>query len=179
MRRTSASRRRRCISQGILITHFAIVYAHERGEKDVTGHVGVFNGIFGAFMLLTGVSGNMISSVFFFFAPGAGNDCADEDGNSTSAGTNAMPQSVVNGLFSIYLLSVVCGIACATVMLPGPAVMAAERAARGLVRKTPLFAPFIYKTIFLPRQARDRHRENSKSGVFLRTSMERERNRPL
>ena len=29
------------------------------------------------------------------------------------------------------------------------------------VRKTPLFAPFIYKCIILPRQARDKHRENS------------------
>jgi len=39
----------------------------------------------------------------------------------------------------------------------------------GPVRKTPLFAPFIYKTVILPRQARDKHRENSqKSGVFRR-----------
>ena len=31
------------------------------------------------------------------------------------------------------------------------------------VRKTPLFAPFIYiTTVILPRQARDKHRENSK-----------------
>jgi WD40 repeat protein len=38
------------------------------------------------------------------------------------------------------------------------------------VRKTPLFAPFLQKTIILPRQARDKHRENSKnSGVFLRS----------
>ena len=34
------------------------------------------------------------------------------------------------------------------------------------VRKTPLFAmPFIYKTNILPRQARDKHRENSKKEV--------------
>ena len=38
------------------------------------------------------------------------------------------------------------------------------------MRKTPLFAPFIYKCIILPRQAWDKHRENSKkSGVFART----------
>jgi hypothetical protein len=39
-----------------------------------------------------------------------------------------------------------------------------------LVRKTPLFAPFVCnKCIFLPRQAQDKHRENSKmSGVFRR-----------
>jgi hypothetical protein len=40
-----------------------------------------------------------------------------------------------------------------------------------MVRKTPLFAPFIFFIIFiiLQRQARDKHRENSKkSGVFLR-----------
>jgi hypothetical protein len=40
-----------------------------------------------------------------------------------------------------------------------------------MVRKTPLFAPFIFikKCIILQRQARDKHRENSKkSGVFLR-----------
>jgi hypothetical protein len=31
------------------------------------------------------------------------------------------------------------------------------------VRKTPLFAPFVCnKCIFLPRQAQDKHRENSK-----------------
>jgi hypothetical protein len=37
-----------------------------------------------------------------------------------------------------------------------------------LVRKTPLFAPFLYKTIMLPGQARDKHRENSKkSGCVL------------
>ena len=29
------------------------------------------------------------------------------------------------------------------------------------VRKTPLFAPFIHKTIILPRQARDKHRESA------------------
>eukprot|EP01046_Picozoa_sp_COSAG06_P022624 COSAG06_NODE_1763_length_8449_cov_184.922275_3_plen_56_part_00 len=34
--------------------------------------------------------------------------------------------------------------------------------------KNVLFEPFIYKTIFLPRQARDTHRENSKkNGVSL------------
>jgi hypothetical protein len=30
----------------------------------------------------------------------------------------------------------------------------------GSVRKTPLFAPFRYKTIILPRQARDKHRKS-------------------
>jgi hypothetical protein len=37
-----------------------------------------------------------------------------------------------------------------------------------LGRETPLFAPFIYKCTISPRQARDKHRENSKkSGVSL------------
>eukprot|EP01046_Picozoa_sp_COSAG06_P017324 COSAG06_NODE_1172_length_10425_cov_7.741042_7_plen_93_part_00 len=33
--------------------------------------------------------------------------------------------------------------------------------------KTALFQPFVYKMIILPRQARDKHRENSKKGRFL------------
>jgi predicted nicotinamide N-methyase len=36
-----------------------------------------------------------------------------------------------------------------------------------LVRKTPLFEPFIYKCIMLPRQARDKHRETLKKRRFL------------
>jgi hypothetical protein len=37
------------------------------------------------------------------------------------------------------------------------------------VRKTPLFAPFVYKCIILPRQAPDKHWKTQKrSGVFLR-----------
>ena len=33
------------------------------------------------------------------------------------------------------------------------------------VRKTPLFAPFVYKTNILPRQARDKHRESTQKRV--------------
>jgi hypothetical protein len=37
-----------------------------------------------------------------------------------------------------------------------------------MVRKTPLFAPFIYKNaIILPRQARDKHRETQKRVAFF------------
>jgi hypothetical protein len=46
-----------------------------------------------------------------------------------------------------------------------------EAAVRALdrVRKTPLLGHLYIKCIILPRQARDKHRENSKkSGVFLR-----------
>ena len=32
--------------------------------------------------------------------------------------------------------------------------------------KNGLFEPFIYKTMILPRQARDRHRENSQQRAF-------------
>ena len=40
-----------------------------------------------------------------------------------------------------------------------------------MVRKTPLFAPFMHKCIILPRQAWDKHRETSKkSGVFRRVT---------
>ena len=34
-------------------------------------------------------------------------------------------------------------------------------------KKTALFEPYLYKMIILPRQARDRHRENSKKAHFL------------
>lgn len=133
-----------------------MMYAHERGEKDVTSHVGFFNGIFGMFMLLTGVSGNMISSVFFFFAAEAGDDDCSVAQNSTAAAaeTNAVPQSVVTGLFSIYLLSVACGVACATVMLPGPAVMVAEREEHGLNVEGDTKKPSLMTTIRMLRQPR-------------------------
>jgi hypothetical protein len=35
------------------------------------------------------------------------------------------------------------------------------------VRKTPLFAPFMFKMHLLPRQAQDKHRENSKRAAFF------------
>jgi len=34
------------VSQGILITHFAMLFAEKRGDADGTAHVGFFNGIF-------------------------------------------------------------------------------------------------------------------------------------
>ena len=37
-------------------------------------------------------------------------------------------------------------------------------------KETRLFAPFIYKMIVLPRQARDKHRENSIKDVFMQSS---------
>jgi hypothetical protein len=48
----------------------------------------------------------------------------------------------------------------------GQRYLAAIRGLPGKVRKG-AFAPFIYKTIILPRQARDKHRENSKKARFL------------
>jgi hypothetical protein len=36
-----------------------------------------------------------------------------------------------------------------------------------MARKTPLFAPFIYTHFFLPRQARDKHRESTQKRVVF------------
>jgi len=117
------------VSQGILITHFAMVYAHKRGEADVTGHVGFFNGIFGMFMLLTGVSGNLISSAVFSLSDATGDDC--EGAANETAGAvvedDEVPQSVVDTLFAIYLFSVACGVVMAQMTLPAQEDMFSQR----------------------------------------------------
>ena len=44
--------------------------------------------------------------------------------------------------------------------------------------ETRLFAPFLYKMIILPRQARDKHRENSKKDAFLQAKPAQTPRRP-
>ena len=116
------------VSQGILITHFATLFAVKRGESDGTAHVGFFNGIFSAFMVMTGVVGNLVSSFVFNGYNGA---CSGGGNTTTGSGGGTalitVPQSAVDSLFSIYLLSTALAILAATFTLPSMATIEAER----------------------------------------------------
>jgi hypothetical protein len=98
------------VSQGILITHLAMVYAKKRGETDATAHVGFFNGIFGTAMLLQGVAGSLVMSAFEFLTTSECDDVADDvaGGNTTAAaaaqaagdgGEGAISQGTITGEF--------------------------------------------------------------------------------
>ena len=132
------------VSQGILITHFAQVYARRRGEGDASAHVGYFNGIFQCFLVLTGVAGNLLSSVVF-----------DAGSQQSSGGVPAaVPQSTVNCLFGIYLACVVAAIVCAAWTLPTTATVGAERIRYNLVAKGDAKLPTIWTTLNIMQQPR-------------------------
>ena len=134
------------VSQGILITHFAQVYARRRGEEDASAHVGYFNGIFQCFLVLTGVAGNLMSSIVFDM---------DRKGKSTGASaTAAVPQSTVFLLFSIYLLCVVIAIVCAAWNLPTTATVEAERVRYNLVVDGAEKLPTLWTTFNIMKQPR-------------------------
>jgi hypothetical protein len=152
------------VSQGILITHFAMLFAEKRGDADGTAHVGFFNGIFSAFMVMTGVVGNLVSSFVFNGYNGA---CASGDGggggddgsasSSSIAGDAgaavAVPQSAVDGLFSIYLLSTALAVLTATLTLPSMETVRAEREKYNMVDEGKV-VPSLWMTLQLLVQPR-------------------------
>ena len=88
-------------SSGIIITHISQVFARKRGEDDTTAHVGFFNGIFSMFMVMTGVVGNLVSSLVFDSYNGAcsgGSSSAGSDSELLGEGEAAIPvpQSAVD-----------------------------------------------------------------------------------
>lgn len=111
------------VSQGILITHFALMFAEKRGEKDGTAHVGFFNGIFSSFMVMTGVVGNLVSSFVFNGYNGA---CSGTGSGSRETEV-VVPQSAVNWLFSVYLCFTALAVATATCTLPSMDIVERER----------------------------------------------------
>ncbi len=141
------------VSQGILITHFATLFAVKRGDSDGTAHVGFFNGIFSAFMVMTGVVGNLVSSFVFNGYNGA---CSG-DGHSSMAGSEeapmAVPQSAVDGLFSIYLFSTALAVLTATFTLPSMATIEAEREKYNMVDDEKVL-PSLLMTVKLLMQPR-------------------------
>jgi hypothetical protein len=152
------------VSQGILITHFAMLFAEKRGDADGTAHVGFFNGIFSAFMVMTGVVGNLVSSFVFNGYNGA---CASgdgggggDDGSASSSSTAgdagaavAVPQSAVDGLFSIYLLSTALAVLTATLTLPSMETVRAEREKYNMVDEGKV-VPSLWMTLQLLVQPR-------------------------
>ena len=84
---------------------------------------------FGMFMLLTGVSGNLISSAVVSLSDATGDDC--EGAANETAGAvvedDEVPQSVVDTLFAIYLFSVACGVVMAQMTLPAQEDMFSQR----------------------------------------------------
>ena len=89
------------VSQGIIITHISQVFARKRGEDDTTAHVGFFNGIFSMFMVMTGVVGNLVSSLVFDSYNGAcsgGSSSGGSDSELLGEGEAAIPvpQSAVD-----------------------------------------------------------------------------------
>lgn len=145
------------VSQGILITHFATLFAKKRGDYDETAHVGFFNGIFSAFMVMTGVVGNLVSSFVFNGYNGAcgglGNGSASAADGNGSAAQVAVPQSAVDGLFSIYLVSTALAVLTATFTLPSMATIEAERDQHNLVDDEKI-APSLWMTLRLLVQPR-------------------------
>jgi|EP01047_Picozoa_sp_COSAG01_P057112 MFS family permease len=148
------------VSQGILITHFAQMYARARGEDDVSAHVGLFNGIFQSFLVLTGVAGNVLSSVVFDTDGGGGGGGTGSSHSgvlSAAAATTqstTVPQSTVFLLFAVYLGSVGCAILCALGTLPSTATVEAERRLHGLAVAGSEKMPTIWTTLQILRQPR-------------------------
>ena len=122
----------------------AQVYSRSRGEEDASAHVGYFNGIFQSFLVLTGVAGNLVSSIVF----SAGNSGG---GGGSSA---AIPQSTVFVLFAIYLGSAAVAIACAAYSLPTTATVEAERARWKLAVVGAEKVPTVWTTLGMLRQRR-------------------------
>jgi hypothetical protein len=128
--------------------------------------VGYFNGIFQGFLVLTGVAGNLLSSLVFDLdraAAAAGTDAAassasgPSDGSSQSAGgggSTAVPQSTVFLLFALYLVCVVLAIVCATCTLPTTAMVEVERERYGLVVKGAGKLPSLWTTVNIMKQPR-------------------------
>eukprot|EP01051_Picozoa_sp_SAG22_P011182 SAG22_NODE_1056_length_5777_cov_137.240402_5_plen_442_part_00 len=129
------------VSQGILITHYAQVYARSRGEEDASAHVGYFNGIFQSLLVLTGVAGNLVSSIVF------------SAGSSGAVGT-VVSQSTVFFLFAIYLGSAAIAIVIAACTLPSTAAVAAERAHWDLIVPGAEKTPTVWTTLGMLRQRR-------------------------
>jgi MFS family permease len=161
------------VAQGILITHSAHVYSAKRGEADLSANVGLFNGIFGAAMLLTGVAGNLIAGAAFSQDCGAaaaqhargggtGYHGPVHGGGGPKPPPPDIPQAVVIALFSVYLCSTGCAVAVASCALPTVSQVDAQRvewaldraAAGGAEGSAKRKRPDLWTTVNMMRQPR-------------------------